>query len=212
MRRPRLRPMEKLAREPLPPGQFWGRRFVIYAALGIPKVDVGAWRLRVTGLVKAPLEYTYEQFSGLPMVTEIRSAHCVTKWSIERQQWEGVSMRLLAERAQVSPGATWVMFHCVDGYTAPVPVEDALAEDSIVALKMNGSPLLPQQGFPARPLMPRLYLWKSAKWLEEVEFIDEYRDGYWEAYGYHERGNVAGEERFKGEGYKPVPRRAFGTV
>ena len=47
--------MEKLAREQLPPGQFWGRRFVIYAASGIPKVDIGSWRLRVTGLVETPL-------------------------------------------------------------------------------------------------------------------------------------------------------------
>ena len=204
--------MEHLAREQLPPGQFWGRKFVIYAASGIPKVDVNAWRLRVTGLVTTPLEFTYEEFGKLPMVTEINSAHCVTKWSIERPQWEGVSIKFLAEKAQVKPEATWVMFHCLDGYTTPIPLEDALRDDSMVALKMNGSPLLPQQGFPARPFMPHLYLWKSAKWLTEIEFISEYRDGYWEKYGYHERGNVDGEERFKGDGYKPVPRRGFGTA
>ncbi|MGD0638015.1 MAG: sulfite oxidase-like oxidoreductase [Nitrososphaerales archaeon] len=200
------------SREGLPPGQVWGRRFVIYAASGIPKADLATWKLKVTGLVSTPLEYTYDEFNRLPMITEIKSAHCVTKWSIENPLWEGVSIRLLAEKAQVRPEATWVMFHCFDGYTAPIPLEDALKEDSIVALKMNGKPLLPEQGFPARPFMPHLYLWKSAKWLNEIEFISEYRDGYWEMYGYHERGNVADEERFKGDGYKPVPRRAFGTA
>jgi DMSO/TMAO reductase YedYZ molybdopterin-dependent catalytic subunit len=204
--------MESLARPPLPPGQVWGKRWVIYAANGIPKIDVAAWRLTVTGLVAKSLEYSLEEIQQLPMTTYIKSAHCVTKWSIERPQWEGVSLRYLADLAQVKPEASWVMFHCYDGYTAPVPVEDALAEDSIVALKINGSPLLPEQGFPARPFMPQLYLWKSAKWLKEIEFIQEYSDGYWERYGYHERGNVDAEERFKGEGYKPVKRRAFGTV
>jgi DMSO/TMAO reductase YedYZ molybdopterin-dependent catalytic subunit len=200
------------SREGLPPGQFWGRRFVIYGALGIPKVDPATWKLRVTGLVENPLEFSLEEFSRLPMKTEIRSAHCVTKWSIENPLWEGVSIGYIAELARVKPDATWVMFRCVDGYTAPIPLADALMEDSIVALKMNGKPLLHEQGFPARPFMPHLYLWKSAKWLKEIEFIREYRDGYWEMYGYHERGNVQDEERFKGQGYKPVPRRAFGTV
>jgi DMSO/TMAO reductase YedYZ molybdopterin-dependent catalytic subunit len=200
------------SREGLPPGQFWGRKYVIYAAMGIPKVDASAWRLRVTGLVETPLEYTLEELGRLPIRTEIKSAHCVTKWSIENPLWEGVQIKLLAEAAKVKTEATWVMFRCVDGYTAPIPIADALQEDSIVALRMNGGPLSPEQGFPARPFMPHLYLWKSAKWLEEIEFIPDYRDGYWEMYGYHERGNVAEEERFKGTGYKPVPRRAFGTA
>jgi DMSO/TMAO reductase YedYZ molybdopterin-dependent catalytic subunit len=199
--------------EGLAPGQVWGRKFVIYAAMGIPKVDPAKWSLRVTGLVENPLRYSFEEFNSLPMKTEIKSAQCVTKWSIENPLWEGVSIRLLAETAKVKPEATWVMFHCEDGYTAPIPVEDALRDDSIVALKMNGRPLLQEQGFPARPIMPDLYLWKSAKWLNEIEFIPGYRDGYWEMYGYHERGNIWSEERFKGDGeYKPVPRKAFGTA
>ena len=143
-----------------------------------------------------------------PFVTQ----DCVTRWSIENPSWEGVSIKLLAEMAQVKPEATWVMFRCHDGYTAPVPLEDALHDDAIIALKMNDKPLLPEQGFPARPFMPQLYGWKSAKWVKEMEFIPEYRDGYWEMYGYHERANIWEEERFKGNDYKPVPRKAFGTV
>jgi DMSO/TMAO reductase YedYZ molybdopterin-dependent catalytic subunit len=204
--------MEKLTREQLPPGQVWGKKWVIYAFNGIPDVKAADWKLKVTGLVEKPLEYSYEEFGKLPMKSYISSFHCVTRWSIERPLWEGVPIKYLADTAGVKKEATWVMFHCYDGYTAPITLEDALREDSIVALKMNGSPLLKEQGFPARPFMPHLYGWKSAKWLKEIEFIPEYADGYWEMYGYHERGDVDDEERFKGDGYKPVARRAFGTV
>lgn len=200
------------AAEQLPPGQYWGRKWIIYAALGIPEVKVGDWRLRVTGLVKNELELSYHDLLSLQMKKYNKSLHCVTKWSIKDPEWEGVPTTLLADKAQVKPDATWVMFHCFDGYTAPVPIEDALHADSIVALRLNGKPLLAEQGFPARPFIPHLYGWKSAKWLDGIEFLAGYRDGYWETYGYHERGNVDSEERFKGGSGKHSKRRSFGYV
>jgi DMSO/TMAO reductase YedYZ molybdopterin-dependent catalytic subunit len=166
------------------------------------------WTERYSGIVydfQAPPNYT--------MLSPFATQDCVTSWSIEKPLWEGVPIRYLADAAEVKPEAKWVMFHCYDGYTAPIPVEDALHEDSMVALKMNGRPLSAEQGFPARPFMPHLYAWKSAKWLGKIEFIPEYADGYWEAYGYHERGDVHEEERFKGSGSgKHHARRAFGTA
>jgi len=196
------------ARE-LPPGQAWGRRWVLYAALGVPKVDLEKWRLRVDGLVERPLEFSYQDLTNSPATRYKRSFFCVTKWSIENPEWEGVSLPSLVGPAGVSQDAKWVMFHCLDGYTAPIPVEDALDEDSIVALRINGKPLSAEQGFPARPFMPKLYGWKSAKWLNRIEFI---RDGYWEMYGYHERGNVWEEERFKGHSGKHSRRTSIGTA
>jgi len=152
------------------------------------------------------------QAPGLTMLSPFVTQDCVTKWSIENVEWEGVPIAGLAERAGVSPEAKWVMFHCVDGYTAPIPVEDALNEDAIVAFKINGKPLSREQGFPARPFMPHLYGWKSAKWLNRIEFMRDYRDGYWEMYGYHERGNIWEEERFKGHVGKHSKRTAVGTA
>jgi DMSO/TMAO reductase YedYZ molybdopterin-dependent catalytic subunit len=156
--------------------------------------------------------YDFQAPPAFTMLSPFVTQDCVTKWSIEKPMWEGVPIKLLADMAQVKPEATWVMYRCYEGYTAPVPVEDALREDSIVALKLNGKPLLPEQGFPARPFMPDLYGWKSAKWLTEIEFIPKYVDGYWETYGYHERGNVWEEERFKGHSGKNWLKRAFGTA
>lgn len=198
--------------EQLPPGQYWGKKWIIYAALGIPEVKIEDWRLGVTGLVNNTLQYSYQEFLSLRMTKYNKSFACVTKWSIKNPEWEGVPIGLLAEKAGVKVGAKWVMFHCLDGYTAPVPIDDALHPDSIIALKLNGRPLLAQQGFPARPFIPHLYGWKSAKWLDGIEFLSDYQDGYWEMYGYHERGNVEEEERFKGGSGKHSKRRTFGVI
>jgi len=105
-----------------------------------------------------------------------------------------------------------VMFRCADGYMTPVPLEDAMVEYSLIAFKMNGKPIPSQQGFPARPFIPQLYGWKSAKWLIAIEFIAGYEDGYWENFGYHERGNIWNEERFKGQGGKHVRHRGLGSI
>jgi DMSO/TMAO reductase YedYZ molybdopterin-dependent catalytic subunit len=126
-----------------------------------------------------------------------RDFHCVTQRSIKNVVWEGVAFRELAKLVRVKPEAKWVMFHSADGYTTPVPLEDAMVEDSLIAMKMSGNSIPIEQGFPARPFIPHVYAWKRGKWLTEIEFPQEYRDGYWESRSYHERGDVWKEERFK---------------
>ncbi|MCS7146451.1 MAG: sulfite oxidase-like oxidoreductase [Nitrososphaerota archaeon] len=183
----------------LPPGQRYVRGFIVYAALGLPEVDLQRYRLRITGLVERELEYTYEKLmNNLPKINYRSDFHCVTKWSVKDVVWEGVPIKWFAEQAGVKADASWVNFRCLDGYVAPVPLEDALSERAIVALKINGGPIKLENGFPCRAFIPHLYGWKSAKHLSEIEFTDRYGDGFWEVYGYHERGNVWLEERFKG--------------
>jgi DMSO/TMAO reductase YedYZ molybdopterin-dependent catalytic subunit len=201
-----------LTEESLPPGQVWGKKFVIYAALGIPRVDPQKWRLKVDGLVTSPLEYTYSQLTSIPQTRYVKSFYCVTRWSIKDVEWEGVPIKDLVSAAGPKPEAKWVMFHCEEGYTVPVPIEDAIDGDALLAFRLNGKPLSAEQGFPARPFFPKLYGWKSAKWVNKIEFVDGYRDGYWEMYGYHERANIWAEERFKGDHGKPVKRTAYGTA
>jgi len=195
-----------------PPSQTFARRWAIYAALGVPKIDVQTWRLSTKGLVEKELNLTFQDLQALPQVQLKRDFHCVTQWGTKDVVWDGIAFRELAKLTGIKPEAKWVMFHCADGYTAPVPLEDAMVEDSLIAFKINGKPLSAEQGFPARPFIPQLYGWKSAKWLTGIAFLHEYEDGYWEMYSYHERGNVWGEERFKGQGGKHVRRRGLGTV
>jgi len=181
----------------IPPGQVYAKRWAIYSALGEPRIRLEPWRLSVKGLVENELSLSFEELQRLPQVKLTRDFHCVTTWSVKDVVWEGVAFRELAKLAGVKPEAKWVMFHCADGYTAPVPLEDAMVEDSMIALTMNGNSIPVEQGFPARPFIPHLYAWKSAKWLTQIEFMEGYRDGYWESRSYHERGNVWKEERHK---------------
>lgn len=201
-----------MSEQVLPPSQVWGKRFVVYAALGVPRIDPKTWSLKVGGMVSHPLEYTYDQLTSMPQSHYVKSFHCVTKWSIKDVEWEGLPISSLVDPAIASLDARWMMFHCSDGYSAPVPLEDAMKEDSILAFKLNGKPLTAEQGFPARPFIPGLYAWKSAKWVNRMELLGGYQDGYWEKYGYHERGDVWEEERFKGHSGTPVKRKAIGTA
>jgi DMSO/TMAO reductase YedYZ molybdopterin-dependent catalytic subunit len=183
-----------------PPNQKYIKQFIFYGALGVPEVDIAAYKLRIGGLVEKPLEFTYDQLKALPQTTVAKDTHCVTGWAVAGTVWAGPSLPGLLKEAVVKPEAKWIMFKSLDGYDTPVPIEDGMVEDAVVALTLNGKPMSLEMGFPARPFMPHIYFWKSAKWLTEIELMKEYRDGFWEERGYHERGNIWEEERFKSWG------------
>ncbi len=204
--------VETLVKSTPAPGQTFAKRWAIYAALGAPQVNLETWRLWVRGLVERELTFSFEELSKMPQAKHVRSFHCVTGWSIADVEWEGISLKGLMEMAKPKPEAKWVMFHCAEGYTAPVPLEDALVDDAIVAFKLSGKPLRVEQGYPARPFIPHLYGWKSAKWLTGIELIPEYVDGYWEMFNYHQRADVWEEERFKGKWGKHTRHRGLGTL
>lgn len=179
------------------PGQRYIPNFVIYMALGKPKVDINKYRFIVDGRVENELKLSYEELKALPMKRIITDFHCVTGWSVKEVEWEGVQLNRFAEMAKPMEDVEWVYFTSLDGYTTVVAFEDFMHEDSLLVLKMNGSPLPIEHGYPARIFIPHLYGWKGAKWVYKITFLDEYRDGYWEALGYSQRGRVFLEERFK---------------
>ncbi len=181
----------------LPPGQRDIPYFVIYRILGQPTIDIDNWRFTITGLVKRSISLDYDTLLKMIDKRYTRDFHCVTGWTVRDVYWEGVSMKKLIDMAEPLDNARWAYIKSADGYTTVVPFEDIYSDDAILALKMNGEPLQPEHGYPARIFIPHLYGWKSAKWVVEIELIDRYRDGYWEALGYHERGYVWKDERFK---------------
>ena len=122
----------------------------------------------------------------------------MTRWSRLGNLWEGVSVRELVDRAGgLLQTARFVQVYGYDyGWTTNLPLQDCLVEDALIALRRDGEPLSTEHGGPARLIVPRLYAWKSAKWVAGIEFRETDRAGFWEQNGYHMRGDPWKEERF----------------
>ncbi len=180
-----------------PPGQVFIPNFVIYNILGIPKFNVEEWRLEVTGLVENPVTLDLEGLYRLGLAEYSIDFHCVTGWSVGNVRMKGVPFERILSLVKPMEGVKWIYTEGMDGYTTIFPFEEVLKPNVFLALEMNGRPLEFLHGYPVRLIVPHLYGWKSAKWLRKIVFTDKYVNGYWESFGYHPRGRVFEEERFK---------------
>ena len=188
----------------VPPGQTRTRKWPVLDAHGTPRVDLEAWQFEVGGLVERPLKWSLDEFMQLPAARVYADFHCVTRWSRLDNLWSGVLTRTVAELVGVKPEAKFVVAEAHDyGWTTNLPVEHFLAEDSLFAWANDGQPIPPEHGGPVRLIVPRLYAWKSAKWVKGVRFLAEDRAGFWEEGGYHMRGDPwvgRDGERFRRQG------------
>jgi DMSO/TMAO reductase YedYZ molybdopterin-dependent catalytic subunit len=88
------------------------------------------------------------------------------------------------------------MLRSFDGYTTNLPLSAFADEDVLLAHSWRGQPITREHGGPMRLILPKLYLWKSAKWLRHITFTDRDSPGYWEQRGYHMHGDPWREERY----------------
>jgi DMSO/TMAO reductase YedYZ molybdopterin-dependent catalytic subunit len=185
-------------RERTPPGQTLTTKWPVLHYGTVPKVDPRSsdWRLRVFGECENPYELTYDEIRALPAVDVVCDMHCVTHWSRLDNTFTGVPTKLIIERAVPKPEARFVMCHGENGFTTNVPLTEFIGEDCILAYQWEGKDLEPDHGWPLRGLVPRLYLWKSAKWIRGIELRKTDAPGFWEQNGYHMRGDPWTEERF----------------
>jgi DMSO/TMAO reductase YedYZ molybdopterin-dependent catalytic subunit len=182
----------------VPPGQARTKKWPVLDASGPPPLDLEQWRFRMGGLTRKEVSWNWDEFVKLSKVKVFADFHCVTRWSRLGNLWEGVSTRELVERAGgAQPQARYVTVYGHDhGWTTNLPLQDFLADDALVAFLHDGEAISPEHGGPARLIVPRLYAWKSAKWVAGVELTEKDRPGFWEANGYHMRGDPWSEERY----------------
>jgi len=102
----------------------------------------------------------------------------------------------LAKRAKLKKTARHVVFEAAHGYTANVPLGEALKPNVMIAHRLDGRPLQRAHGAPVRNVVPDLYFWKSAKWLTGIRFVTRDEPGYWERRGYNNHGDPWLEERY----------------
>ena len=186
----------KEGRGRIPPGQYVTDKWPVLHYGAVPRFDLRTWDFQVYGLVERPLALSYHEFMALPRVTLRCDVHCVTSWSKLDVVFEGVPARLLLERAQPRPEARFVMVHAEQGYETNLPLDYLLAEDALLAHRANGADLTPEHGWPLRLVVPRLYFWKSAKWVRGFEVLARDRRGFWERNGYHNHADPWKEERY----------------
>ena len=182
--------------ERVPPGQFVSKKFPILTYGSTPHIDLDNWRLRIFGLVEKDLALDWERFKALPWNTVGADFHCVTQWSSLDNVWEGVLFRELVNLVEPKPEAKFIMAHCYGGYTTNLQLEAVLEQDGILAHKRDGEELPLDHGWPVRLVVPNRYGWKSAKWLNGIEFMARDRPGFWEERGYNNNADPWKEERF----------------
>ena len=179
----------------VPPGQFVTEKFPVLTYGSEPEVDIATWQLRVFGLVQQEITLNWEQFSTLPWRTVNADFHCVTQWSALDNTWEGVDFADLVEATGPLPETNFMMAHSYGGYSTNLPF-DIVMQDGLLAHKQDGEPIGKSHGWPLRLIVPSLYGWKSAKWVNGIELLAEDSPGFWEQRGYNNNGDPWKEERF----------------
>ncbi len=180
----------------VPPGQTLTDKFPILSYGPAPRFNPAKWDFRVFGLVEPELQLSYEQFRALPQSRQISDFHCVTSWSRLDNVWEGVKILDLMKLVTLKPEAHFVLVHCDAGYSANLPLNEFLDSDVMLAYRHDGRDLTPDHGFPLRLVVPKLYAWKSAKWVRAIEFLEFDERGFWEVRGYHNHADPWREERY----------------
>jgi DMSO/TMAO reductase YedYZ molybdopterin-dependent catalytic subunit len=183
-----------MLREPLTPV---GLHYLLIH-FDIPQVDAATWRLAVGGKLERPLELTLDDIRSRPARTLAVTLECAGNgralqprhepsqpWLTEavgNAEWTGTPLAPLLEEAGVQASACEIVFTGLDRglqggvehrYERSLPLGDALGEDVLLAYAMNGEPLSPQHGFPARLVVPGWYGMTHVKWLGAITAVDQ---------------------------------------
>jgi DMSO/TMAO reductase YedYZ molybdopterin-dependent catalytic subunit len=183
----------------LPPGQSPTEGFPVLSAGPTPHIDTRSWTFTLKHGPRPLRSWNWEAFNALPQTKVIRDIHCVTTWSKFDTPWTGVLVDDILADAGIEPPTQFTLAHSYDGYSTNVPFEDLTGGKAMVALQYEGRPIPPDHGGPARLLVPHLYFWKSAKWINALQFTEKDTAGFWELRGYHIYGDPFKEQRYSYE-------------
>jgi sulfite oxidase len=177
-------------------------RFYVRNHFDAPAVDVNEWRLSVEGLVEAPLSLgraDLDRFAGHEVEAVLQCAGngralfaprmAGVQWqrgAMGNAVWAGAKLRDLLMQARPRPEARFVRLRGADNPVMPttppfvrvIPLQKALHEDTLVAVSMNGAPLPPLHGGPARLVVPGWVGDDWMKWVTKIELLAEEPDDF----------------------------------
>ena len=183
----------------LPPGQYLEKGFPVLSAGPTPHVTLDQWRFTLKVGPKPVKTWNWQEFNALPRTKMHTDIHCVTKWTKFDTNWAGVTVDDILADAGVTAPTEWTLANSFDGYTTNVPFKDLTGTRAMVATSYEDAPIAPDHGGPARLFVPHLYFWKSAKWVNGLQFTERDEPGFWELRGYHIYGDPWREQRFTGD-------------
>ena len=161
-------------------------RFRIYSVVSFDPIRSDEeYRLKVDGLVDTPLNLSLADLKDRTPTKLVRDFQCVTGWRVPEVPWTGVLLRDLLDEAGVRSSATHLRIHSFDGvYTESLTLDQARRDDVMAAYEMLDGPVEQKHGGPVRLYVAPMYGYKSLKWLDRIEVVDELTPGYWEVRGY----------------------------
>ena len=189
------RPSSETAQR-LPPGQYETKDFPVLSLGATPHIDLETWKLTIQDGPRPLASWTWEEFGALPRSAWRGDIHCVTKWSKLDTEWQGVTIDDLFAAAGITPPTDYLLAQSYDAYDTNLAVADLIGGRAMIATHFAGEALEAEHGGPARLLVPHLYFWKSAKWLNGLRFTRRNEAGFWELRGYHMRGDPWLEQRY----------------
>ena len=184
------------ARDRLPPGQRLTHDWPVLDLGQQPDITADTYYLDLDGAVDQRQHLTLPELLALPQSDSVSDMHCVTQWSRYDNHWQGVVAGALVELVRPRTEVQHVILHARDGYTTNVRFDQFVEADVMLVHRWEGRPIERAHGGPVRLVIPRLYLWKSPKWLSRIEFSVTDRPGFWERNGYHNNADPWREERY----------------
>ncbi|WP_432091741.1 molybdopterin-dependent oxidoreductase [Streptomyces sp. NRRL F-5630] len=180
----------------LPPGQYPTEMFPVLSAGPTPRLRTETYTFTLTSETGERHTWDWDGLLALPQEEVTTDLHCVTRWSKFDTRWKGVALDTLLEAAGgAGPRARYIVAESHGGYTTNIPLAEVTGGRAWIVHEYDGFPVSPEHGGPLRLLVPRLYFWKSAKWLQGIRLTVEDEPGFWENAGYHSHGDPWREER-----------------
>ncbi|MFI0353512.1 molybdopterin-dependent oxidoreductase [Actinomadura sp. 9N407] len=186
-------------------------------ALTLPQVDPRDWTLRIHGMVKNPIELSFDELLDRALTERDITISCVSNevggTLAGNARWLGAPLAALLREAGVASGADQILSRSSDGMTLSTPLDVVLdGRDALLAVAMNGEALPVEHGFPARLVVPGLYGYVSAtKWVVDLKVTRFATDpAYWTERGYAERAPIKTFSRI--DVPKPFARVKAGRV
>ena len=176
----------------------------------LPRRDSSPWTVQVCQQGDMLRTLSLHELRALGVELRRVDIHCVTRWSKLDVAFEGVRLAAVLAACGISAANGFVSFvaRSSRGHSTSLAMADTVRLDPLVALAADGQPLSEERGGPVRVVVPDRYFYKSLKWLERIEVLDEDRLGYWESTaGYHNLADPWQEQRYLAATIAPAEAR-----